>query len=164
MLSYPLDTAKASGLFDLIVVSTDDIEIASLAFHHGATVVPRPLDDGTVGTQEIAARVLDKLGIVGGMVCVIYPCTPLLTPQLLKGGMNRLLSPDARCFVRSVGPDGADAGCFYWGWTLAYRDRKPLDEFNTADFVMPAEHVCDVDTWEDWKRAEAMYQALSANQ
>lgn len=160
MLSYPLTTAKASGLFDLIIVSTDDAEIALLAYQHGATVVPRPYDDGSTGTQELAARVLDQLDLHGSVACVLYPCVPLLTPQDLKDGYARLLQPDAKCFVRAVGPDGADAGAFYWGWIRAFRDRRPLDAFHTADHVLPAERVCDVDTPADWARCEEMFDNL----
>lgn len=161
MLTYPLDAAKASGLFDLIVVSTDDAEIAALAFQHGATVVPREADDGSTGTQEIAARVLDRLELHGAAACVLYPCTPLLLPQDIRAAWETLLQPDIqKCFVRAVGPDGKDAGAMYWGWIRAFRDRRPLDAFNTHDFVMPAERVCDVDWPKDWARAESMFKAL----
>jgi pseudaminic acid cytidylyltransferase len=47
--------ASVSKLFDLTIVSTDDAEIASFAFSAGAIVVPREADDGSIGTQEIAA-------------------------------------------------------------------------------------------------------------
>jgi pseudaminic acid cytidylyltransferase len=160
MLAYPLHTARASGLFDLIVVSTDDAEIAGYSFTHGAIIVPRLPDDGTIGTQEIAARVLDQLQIGGGAACVLYPCTPLLDVYHLRLGWTKLLSPEARCFTRSVGPDGQDAGCFYWGWTRAFRDRRPLDDFNTLNVELPAERVCDINTPEDMARASAMFDAL----
>lgn len=160
MLSYPLMVAQWSGLFDLIVVSTDDAEIAACAFRYGAVVTPRSFDDGTVGTQEIAARVLDQLQVTGGIACVIYPCTPLLDVPHLALGHARLLKPDARCFTRSVGSDGQDAGCYYWGWVRAFRDRRPLDEFNTSDVVLPAERVCDINTEADWSRACSMFDAL----
>lgn len=160
MLAYPLEAAKASGLFDLITVSTDDAEIAAVSFTHGATVIPRPFDDGSMGTQELAARVLDRLELQGAAACVIYPCTPMLTAEDLKAGWQRLLSPEARCFVRSVGPDGEDAGAFYFGWIRAFRDRRPLDAFNTADHVLPAERVIDINTEADWSRACAMFDHL----
>ncbi len=159
MIGHPLETAKASGLFDLIVVSTDDMDIAGYSFAHGATVVPREADDGTTGTQEIAARVLDQLDLAGEC-CVIYPCSPLLDAHHLALGRSYLLRPEAKCFARSVGPDGEDAGCFYWGWTRAFRDRKPLDAFNTIDVPMPAERVQDINTEADWLAAEAKFIAL----
>lgn len=159
MLMYPIAAAAQSGLFDLVIVSTDDEEIAAFAFSCGAVVVPREADDGSIGTQEIAARVLDALDLHGS-ACVIYPCTPLLTPHLLKLGHDALLQAHAKPFARSVGPDGQDAGCFYWGWSRAFRSRTPLDAINTVDVPLPAEHVCDINTPEDWARAESMFDAL----
>lgn len=167
MISYPLRAARACGLFDLIVVSTDDAEIAAVAFDYNACVLPRDKDDGSTGTQELAGRVLDQLNAHGNAACVIYPTSPLMTPQDLIDGWNALLSPVSlsKCFARSVGPDGQDAGCMYWGWIRAFRDRRPLDTFNTHDFALPAERVCDIDVWFDWHRAEAMFTALRrANQ
>lgn len=160
MLAYPLDVARASKLFDLTIVSTDDAQIAGFACSAGAIVVPREADDGSIGTQEIAAHVLDRLQLQGNAACVIYPCSPLLDVFHLKQGFAELLKPHHKAFVRSVGPDGEDAGCFYWGWVRAFRDRRPLDAFNTHEYVLPAERVCDVNTTEDWARAESMFDAL----
>lgn len=162
MLLYPIQAAQASGLFDLIVVSTDSHLIANIAFQAGCTVVPRPTDDGSTGTQEIAARVLDQLNVQGGACCVIYPTSPLLRRDDLERGWGTLLSPTTlnRSYAMSVGPDGQDAGCFYWGWTLYFRARRPLDSYTTAKVEMPAERVCDINYPEDWARAESMFDAL----
>lgn len=161
MLTYPIQAAKDSGLFDLIVVSTDDFEIADVAFKHGCAVLPRPFDDGTVGTQEIAARVLDTLDVQAGIACVIYATSPLLLAQDLKDAHSQLQRPYLnKCFAMSVGPDGQDAGCFYFGWVRAFRDRRPLDDYTTSKFVLPAERVCDINTWDDWRAAEAKFDAM----
>lgn len=161
MLEYPIRAAQASGLFDLIVVSTDDPVIAHVAYMCGALVLPRGMDDGTVGTQEIAARVLDELNVWSDLACVIYPCTPLLESEHLQVGLNRLLMPDAKSFAYSVGPDGQDAGAFYWGWVTAFRNRIPLVG-NAAHVVLPGECVCDINTPEDWERAEQMFERRQA--
>ena len=162
MLLYPIQAAKDSGLFDLIVVSTDHHIVANIAFQAGCVVVPRQVDDGRTGTQEIAARVLDQLDVHGGACCVIYPTSPLLLPDDLQRGWGTLLSPASlsRSFAMSVGPDGQDAGCWYWGWTLHFRARRPLDDYTTVKVKMPAERVCDINTPDDWARAETMFDAL----
>lgn len=38
MLAYSIEAAKASGLFDEIMVSTDDVEIAEVAKQYGASI------------------------------------------------------------------------------------------------------------------------------
>lgn len=162
MLLYPIEAAQRSGLFDLIVVSTDDAQIAHVAFSAGVMVLPRPFDDGTTGTQEIAGRVLDQLQYAGGEACVIYPTSPLLRVEDLQAGHQALLDVKncTKHFVRAVGPDGNDAGALYVGWVKAFRDRKPLDADHTADLVLPAERVCDINLPCDWENAGRMYDAI----
>src|SRR5260221_2047531 len=89
MLCYPIFTAKASGLFKLIVVSTDDDEIEQVALQAGAVVIRRGTDDGTKGTQEVARDVLRQLRSVS-IACVIYPCSPLLDVASLRRGYYAL--------------------------------------------------------------------------
>lgn len=160
MLSYPIETAKRSSLFDLVVVSTDDGEIAMAAHACGAIVVPREADDGSTGTQEIAARVLEQLHITYGTACVIYATSPLLLPDDLVRGLQALHSPKWRNFAMSVGPDGQDAGCFYWGWVPAFRERRPLEGGFTCSVPLPTERVCDINAPDDWIQAESLYTAL----
>lgn len=156
MFFYPLAAAQLCELFDLVVVSTDDAEIAQAAFAVGATVVPRPEDDGSRGTQELAGQVLDQLD-ADGMACVIYPCSPLLLPEDLRAA-RRLMVGQGVPYVYSVGPDGRDAGCFYMGAAHAFRGHVPLDKGTT--YQLPEERTCDVNTPADWIRAESLYAAL----
>lgn len=157
MLCYPIETAKASNLFHLIVVSTDDDEIEDTAIAMGAIVIRRAKDDGTKGTQEIARDVLKNLP-AAHFACVIYPCSPLLLVDDLVRGMRRMQFHD---YAMSVGPDGKDAGCFYWGHANAFRQEMPLDDDEyTTKVALPAARVCDINTPEDWARAERLYDAL----
>lgn len=155
MLCYPIEVAKASNLFQLILVSTDDDEIEDTALAMGAVVMRRATDDGSKGTQEVARDVLENLQ-QAHFACVIYPCSPLLLASDLVAGMRAL---QFSTYSMSVGPDGADAGCFYWGRTHAFRNEVPLDDA-VAHVVLPAERVCDINTPDDWARAERLYTAL----
>jgi N-acylneuraminate cytidylyltransferase len=53
-----------------------------------------------------------------------------------------------------------DAGQFYWGKATAWKAEKPLFSDAASPFVLPRYLVQDIDTPEDWKRAEMMYQVL----
>lgn len=158
MLLYPIEAAKEYG-FDLIVVSTDDAEIANVAFHAGCVVIPRPTDDGTTGTQEIAARALDTLGIVRGTACVIYPTSPLVRVEDIQAVRDALSVTSPSRFAMSTDSEGNDAGCLYWGWTGAFRKRMPLGK-NTRKVAIPDERVCDINVESDWGRAEIMFNTL----
>lgn len=53
-----------------------------------------------------------------------------------------------------------DAGQVYWGRVEAFLESKPAFSGNTAPIILPRHLVQDIDTNEDWVRAEAMYQVL----
>ncbi len=53
-----------------------------------------------------------------------------------------------------------DAGQLYWGNAMAFKAMKPLFSELTSPCVLPRYLVQDIDTLEDWKRAELMYSVL----
>lgn len=52
-----------------------------------------------------------------------------------------------------------DAGQFYWGRAEAWLMNKPLFSENSTPFRLPRHRVQDIDTPEDWQRAELMQRA-----
>ena len=56
-----------------------------------------------------------------------------------------------------------DAGQFYWGSAAAYMSEKIFFSPDSMAYVLPRHLVQDIDTPEDWKRAELMYTALKAS-
>jgi N-acylneuraminate cytidylyltransferase len=56
-----------------------------------------------------------------------------------------------------------DAGQFYWGRSEAFKQQKPLFSKNAIPYILQRYLVQDIDTLEDWKRAELMYQVLKNN-
>lgn len=55
-----------------------------------------------------------------------------------------------------------DAGQFYWGKTAAWLADEPLFGPDSAAVILPRHRVQDIDTAEDWARAELMFEALNA--
>jgi pseudaminic acid cytidylyltransferase len=53
-----------------------------------------------------------------------------------------------------------DAGQFYWGVASAWLAHKPLFSSDAAAVPLPRYRVQDIDTLEDWQRAELMFVAL----
>ena len=56
-----------------------------------------------------------------------------------------------------------DAGQFYWGRTQAWLDGKPYLLGNSAPIQLPGYRVQDIDTPDDWKRAEVMFKAIRSS-
>jgi len=53
-----------------------------------------------------------------------------------------------------------DAGQFYWGKATAFKAMKPLFSENASPYILPGYLVQDIDTTEDWIRAEVMHRVL----
>lgn len=85
MLAYAIRAALSSGVFDKVIVSTDDAEIMHVAIEHGAEVpFFRPLelaDDHTPTVPVIAhaITVCKALTLPVDEVCCIYPSVPFLS-------------------------------------------------------------------------------------
>lgn len=157
IIEYSIELAQNSGLFSVVVVTTDDEEIAMVSLKAGAAVVWREPDDGKKGTQEVAADVLRKMpGFEEA--CVIYATAPLL----LADDLRKLSATIAKQnFAFTVGADPlSDAGAAYWGRASAFIAGEPLLAPGTAMVPLPPERVCDINTDSDWARAEQLYEAL----
>ena len=53
-----------------------------------------------------------------------------------------------------------DAGQFYWGRTSAWLEGKPIFSSDAAPVPLPRYRVQDIDTLEDWQRAEMLFKLL----
>lgn len=104
LVAYSIETALASGLFDRVVVSTDDENIAAIARSHGAETPflrPADLSDHMTGTTPVMQHALQYLidrGERPDEACLIYATCPLLTPDDLQKGLAQLSSTNGFCF------------------------------------------------------------------
>ncbi|QOR39084.1 pseudaminic acid cytidylyltransferase [Billgrantia diversa] len=57
-----------------------------------------------------------------------------------------------------------DAGQFYWGRAEAWREGLPIFSERAVPVILPRHRVQDIDTLEDWQRAEWLFRAWRAEQ
>jgi N-acylneuraminate cytidylyltransferase len=55
-----------------------------------------------------------------------------------------------------------DAGQFYWGKAGAWLAERTIFGLHSAPVLLPRHRVQDIDTMEDWQRAELMFNAMQA--
>lgn len=159
MIQRAIQTAMDSGLFNAVVVSTDDSEIAQLSKSLGAQVIQRPFDlcHDLVGTQEVVRHACLSMGLPNDdMVMCLYPCTPLITGKDIVQSMVALQF-GGKPFVTTVDSGGNDAGAIYWGWAGVFKGGLDLEPNSTPHKIARA---CDINTEEDWARAEAMFDEM----
>lgn len=90
-IAWPIRAAIASDRFDMVVVSTDDQEIAEVARQQGATVPflrPPHLSDDMTGTRQVIRHAIMELGAAPGYSCCIYPTAVLVTPEDLQEAVS----------------------------------------------------------------------------
>lgn len=100
IIAYSIKAALNSGVFDEVMVSTDDDEIASIAKESGA-VVPfmrseKNADDYAT-TIDVIIEVLDTYKSKGVNIdygCCIYPTAPFISAELLKEAHDKLVRQD----------------------------------------------------------------------
>ena len=198
MIVRSIRTALDSGLFERVVVSTDDAEIADVARAHGADVPfmrPAELADDFAGTAPVIVHALQQLSDFE-YACCVYATAPLLHVRYLRQGLELLEQHPDKSFAfsvcsfgfpvqRALALDGQgalqalypefrntrsqdlpeayqDAGQFYWGRSDAWLRGEVIYSPSSLPVILPRHLVQDIDTLEDWKRAEYLYAALKA--
>lgn len=201
MIAHSIHCALQSGLFERVIVSTDDEEISRVARNFGAEVPflrPAELSDDHTGTAEVIAHSIEYLCAQGtklSAVCCIYATAPFIRQADLKQGLAVLEAgnwqyvfsattfafPIFRSFQKNTEgglkmffpeyfntrsqdlPEALhDAGQFYWGRPQAWIDRVRIFDSSSTTVIIPRWRVQDIDTEEDWIRAESMTGYLSA--
>ena len=199
MIAWSIEEAKASGIFDLIIVSTDDDEIANIAKLCGAEVPfkrPAELADDFAGTGVVVKHAVEWFlnnELTPEFVCAIYPTAPFIQSSDILKGFDLLVSgqadmafsvtsfpyPVQRALrvsemgsVEMVLPQYRstrsqeleelyhDAGQFYWYTLDAILKQLPMFSAHSIPVVLPRHRVQDIDTLEDWRRAELMFKCL----
>ena len=100
LIAYSIECALRSGLFDRVIVSTEDKEIAGISKKYGAEVPffrPEELADDYSGTTDVVEHVLNELKRNGeeyDYECTIYPTAPFLREEFLRKGFDVLQGSD----------------------------------------------------------------------
>lgn len=108
IMAYSIEAAVNSGVFDTVMVSTDDEEIAEIGKEYGAEV-PFFRSEATSGdyatTTDVLMEVLneyDKRGKHFDMACCIYPTAPFVSADRLKEAVTDLEASDADTIIPVV--------------------------------------------------------------
>jgi len=197
IISWPIEIALASHLFDQVVVSTDDAAIATIAKNCGATVPflrPKALADDFTDTRSVIRHAINELEIQSSatnFVCCVYPTSVFLTVKLLEEGFSSVSELDSgfvfsirqvdagllRSFTRDtqnrlkmIFPENqsvrtqdlpeifCDAAQFYWGAVPTWQSDQEIFGENSRGILVPAGSSRDIDTPEDWAKAELLFK------
>lgn len=202
MIAWSIEVARKTGLFDRILVSTDDAEIAQAAKDWGAEVPfvrPPELSDDHTGTTAVISHAIKWLhaqGQISSAVCCIYATAPFIQAEDIRAAYDKLeregwqyvfpattfgfpifraVEKQANGAVKMFFPEHFttrsqdlpealhDAGQFYWGLSSAWLENKRIFDQDSSMVILPRWRVQDIDTPEDWGRAEMLAKILNVD-
>lgn len=149
-LSRTIVTAQRSGIFERIIVSTDDPNAAALAKAAGADVLIRPtaLSDDHATTADVVAHTLETLpSPLPDILCCLYPLAMFTTPDMLRRALALLKESDAACAypvtpfpsppqrAQTIGPNGSLTLLFPEMETIRSQD-LPEAVYDAGQFYM----------------------------
>lgn len=108
IIAYSIEAALSSGVFDEVMVSTDDEEIAEIAKKYGAKVPffrsEKTANDfaTTVDVIEEVLNTYKERGEEFDIFCCIYPTAPFITAKRLKDAVEDLSKSDADSLIPVV--------------------------------------------------------------
>lgn len=105
IMAYSIEAALKSGLFDEVMVSTDDEEFAEVAKRYGASV-PFLRSEATANdyatTVDVLLEVIEtykQRGIHFDTICCLYSTAPFVTSERLKEANSKLSDDIDGCFT-----------------------------------------------------------------
>ena len=108
IIAYSIQTAIESGIFDDVIVSTDDNDIAEISIGYGANVPffrSKENSDDFSDTSDVIREVILKLKDMGReyeSICCIYPTAPFVTTKKLIESYGLLADSNAYNVVPMV--------------------------------------------------------------
>lgn len=96
IIAWSIDAAIKANVFDLVIVSTDDNEVALISRKYGAAtpfIRPPELSGDMVGTIPVIAHAIEWVSREMGPVehaCCIYPTAPFIEVSCIKKGLEIL--------------------------------------------------------------------------
>lgn len=101
IMAYSIEAALQAGIFDEVMVSTEDEEIKKIALQYGAKVPFMRSEKNSndfAGTADVVLEVLEAYASMGehfDRACCIYPTAPFVTAEKLRQGMELLKEGDS---------------------------------------------------------------------
>lgn len=108
IMAYSIEAALASEMFDEVMVSTEDEEIAQIAKQYGAKVPfyrSEKTSSDFATTNDVLLEVLEeyrKRGEVFDVAACIYPTAPFVTAEKLRDAAKQLEASDADTLIPVV--------------------------------------------------------------
>ena len=199
LISWSIETAISSGIFDEVYVSTDDEEIANIAKNYGANIPfirPENLSNDFAIDKDVIQHFIEwmeSIKLFPDSLCYLYATAPFINKKTILG-VQKLLNDSGAGLAHTVtsydypvlkalkeDKNGQlefmwkefantrsqdlpelihDAGQCYFYNLKKFRDK----EYRTVGYKIPRTQAQDIDTLEDFKQAEILFDLYIKDQ
>ena len=199
LISWSIETAISSGIFDEVYVSTDDEEIANIAKNYGANIPfvrPENLSNDFAIDKDVIQHFIEWMEskkLFPDTLCYLYATAPFINKKTILG-VQKLLNDSGAGLAHTVtsydypvlkalkeDKNGQlefmwkefantrsqdlpelihDAGQCYFYNLKKFRDK----EYRTVGYKIPRTQAQDIDTLEDFKQAEILFDLYIKDQ
>ena len=159
------EAGKQAGIFDMMMVSSDDLEILRLAEHNGFWAILRPwyLCTDHCPSYPALGHAVDEWMLVptfgngpkDGTVVLLEPTSPFASPDDIMGAVNLALV-SGKPVVTATEDEDEPNGAVYVATTDWLKTGGHWDRSGPLRYPMPEDRSLDINTPEDWAKAEAM--------
>ena len=165
MIDWTVAAAKKSKYLDTLVLTTEDPEIIAAVTNSGLKIVNRP--------QELAQ---DKSLIYDAIfhaleffsphdyLCLLQITSPLRTVEDIDGCIERCVFTNAPSCISVDNKRPVANGAVYVAWTTWLKETRLFDSGRVVTYPMPRDRSIDVDTMDDFIRAERIMTSRSAHE
>jgi CMP-N-acetylneuraminic acid synthetase len=142
LVTWTIEAAQHSGVFDTVLVSTEDDDIAEIAKAAGASTDPRrpaELSGDEVTNVEVCLHVDEQLAAAGkrheAVIC-LQPSSPLRSGTDIRDAWARFeaTKPDFLVSVTAIDPH-------YCHWALGRQDDGRFAMLFGDRYLMPRQHL-----------------------
>lgn len=148
IIHYSIETVISSGLFEKVIVSTDNEEIANVAKGAGAEVPFLRSEENSndyAGTADVITEVIQQLNKRGehfDNICCVYPTAPFITPKRLLEAYDLLTNKEFTSVItvcgfsfpiqRSLQRDESGTFSMVWPENLTVRSQDLPERYHDA--------------------------------
>lgn len=176
VIEYSIHAAREARLFNDVVVATDT------DYKGDATLWARERVDDKQTLSEFLTEYLTQSGYGDRYLCLLYACSPFVTPTYLRMGWEMIKGQDYDTVYAVAEGEGKiklafesdkirratdddktlyhPAGMFWYVDVPRFLQHGKFFTRNSGAIVIPPEKGFDIDTQDEWQEAEALYGLL----
>src|SRR3990167_3824862 len=155
MINWTVEAAKKSKYLDRLVLTTEDQAIIAAVTNNGVEIVNRPavLAQDKSNVYDAIFHALEFFE-PHNYLCLLQITSPLRTAEDIDGCIETCVFMNAPSCISVDNKRPVANGAVYVAWTTWIREVRQFDSGSVVTSSMPRDRSIDIDTIDDFHRAE----------